>query len=317
MGHNEVFAVGLLLLLSLPMAIALLIVRCCMRLQQQLKAQDLSPVSEIQNDYDENHLVETIPLSEIEADDDLAYATQMIPRKKTRRHKLMPGIPACDLDEEEGQCEPMCPSSQVSSARGRSEMMEIKGKRTQRSKTDPTITTVCFRKADWRSRLEKPFVMSIKLGFLESVQDLSSALRQAFAEAWDDANMTGECDLGAMTIEYQTHDGDMHQLTAGMPLMDLTGVKALFVTTHITEAAVFGAAANSDKPGVKCINYSDPDEPGLVDMSLSGCCGIQSSHGGLRITSLPAALEEPELKPDRRAELVRFRAAKFKHYFTM
>ena len=156
-------------------------------------------------------------------------------------------------------------------------------------------------------------------------QELCQALRTAYEQAWEQAQVEGECDLGAITIECQQHDGEMIQLTQGASLTDFTEVKALFVTTNIHHAAVLsssGSSLSAPERTAAVTPAADAKDAGaaLVDMSLAGCCGVQSSCGGLRITSLPeesSADGRPGARRQRQVELARFRAAKFRHYFTM
>ena len=154
-------------------------------------------------------------------------------------------------------------------------------------------------------------------------QELCQSLRSAYEQAWEQAHVEGECDLGAITIECQRHDGEMIQLTQDSTALDFTEVKALFVTTNIPHAAVLSLSGSSLAPPERATTpAADAEEAGavLIDMSLAGCCGVQSSCGGLRITSLPEETSTdggPGARKQRQVELARFRAAKFRHYFTM
>jgi len=195
--------------------------------------------------------------------------------------------------------------------------------RSKRVLPDTRLTTVCFRKGDWHGRLQKPFVMGIRLDDVHSVPELCLSIRDAYEQAWERSQSEGECDLCAITIEYQLHDGPMIQLTADTPMPDLEAVDTLFVTTNISHVAVLspdGGSLHQPSVSTPTMAVPPPEEQGsmLVDMSLAGCCGVQSSCGGLRITSMPDVDDmEPEARRQRQVELSRFRAAKFRHYFTM
>lgn len=145
-------------------------------------------------------------------------------------------------------------------------------------------------------------------------QELSVAVRDAYKQACKQGQVEGDSDLGAITIECQFHDGEMLGLLPDMAMVELSAVKALFVTTNISQAAVidsFGASLLATPSYAE--SEEEPDE--LIDMSLAGCCGVQSSYGGLRIASQPHV--STRSRKQREAELSRFRAAKFRHYFTM
>lgn len=97
-------------------------------------------------------------------------------------------------------------------------------------------------------------------------------------------------------------------------------MRALFVTTNISQAAVLSSASLAI-PAASEFPVDDDlgSEVSLIDLSLAGCCGVQSTWGGLRInSSLPVHdADEAQARKDRQSELSRFRAAKFRHYFTL
>ena len=153
-------------------------------------------------------------------------------------------------------------------------------------------------------------------------QELCLQLRRAYQQwTYEGAEVAQEVDLGAITVECQHWDGQMVEITPGMELDGLADVRALFVTTNISQAAVL-SSASSALPVVSTRDEEEDDrsEVSLIDLSLAGCCGVQSTWGGLRINSDMSAHEldgAQARKEQRQSELSRFRAAKFRHYFTL
>lgn len=146
-------------------------------------------------------------------------------------------------------------------------------------------------------------------------------MRDAYEDAWEQGRIEGDRNLGAMTIECRWENGKMGHLTASEDVVDTNNIKTLLVTTNIPPAAMFTSTGSSCLPARQ---HSGNDinadgETGMIDMSLAGCCGVQSFHGGLRITSIPEIDVEDKEQAirERKAELARFRAAKLRHYFTM
>ena len=101
-------------------------------------------------------------------------------------------------------------------------------------------------------------------------QDLYDALhavleRAAAAEA-----------LSIVAVEYHDAQGNIVQVVKDADLRRINGTKALYVAVTSARPAACGNASS----------LSDDDESTvLVDLSLSGCCGIKSTYGGLAIAS--------------------------------
>ncbi|KAL3900174.1 MAG: hypothetical protein SGPRY_012509 [Prymnesium sp.] len=267
-----VFAMGLFLMLIIPIVLALVLARYCRVCRSDLYVKQSAQL--------ELEPEEIAPSSDVEDNSPLPIRRSTKKASKRPRRKMLAGRPARGgTDEEEGQCEPMCPQS-----------CEVVVPHSEQTKPlgagSSGFTTVCFRKSEWRSRLQKPLVMGVRVGFVKTVAELSVAVRDAYKQACKQGQVEGDSDLGAITIECQFHDGEMLGLLPDMAMVELSAVKALFVTTNISQAAVidsFGASLLATPSYAE--SEEEPDE--LIDMK------------------------------QREAELSRFRAAKFRHYFTM
>ncbi|KAL1528288.1 hypothetical protein AB1Y20_009645 [Prymnesium parvum] len=202
-----------------------------------------------------------------------------------------------------------------------SQLVPSRPPRKTRGKGSNEFTTICFRKGDWKSRLEKPLVMAANLSRVHDMTELSVAVRSAYEQALQQGLAQGDGDLGPITIECQLIDGEMVALTPQMERFCDKDVRALFVTTNLSESVVFKPSGSDKLPlTFRCASNDteDGEEAGLIDLSLSGCCGVQSSHGGLRITSCTDVEDaSPSSRKQRQADIYRFRASKLRHYFTM
>ena len=75
-------------------------------------------------------------------------------------------------------------------------------------------------------------------------------------------------------------------------------------------------------PPPSCVSAATEMGGGLRDLSLAGCCGVKSTHGGLTIVGRPPpppsrAEVDAQQRRERRSELNAFRASKFRHYLTL
>ena len=84
----------------------------------------------------------------------------------------------------------------------------------------------------------------------------------------------------AMAVEYRNAEGKMVQVVRNADLKELCAVRALFVTTSELVGDAGEEQYDNDDGLV------DNSGTALIDLSLSGCCGVQSTFGGLEITSL-------------------------------
>ena len=79
-----------------------------------------------------------------------------------------------------------------------------------------------------------------------------------------------------MAVEYHDAQENIVQVVQDADLRRLHGTKALYVAVTSARPAACGNASSLD---------DDEESTALVDLSLSGCCGIKSTYGGLAITS--------------------------------
>ena len=105
-----------------------------------------------------------------------------------------------------------------------------------------------------------------------------------------------------MVIDFRDARGRLQRVTRETDLRELTSVKALYVTTKALLASDGSAAGCSEADGDDgdalddnvSLASSDAASSVLVDLSLAGCCGVQSTCGGLVIQSDPRAFAEAE-----------------------
>jgi len=299
-----VFVTGLATLLGLPLLGGLCVAWCCCR--YHLGADGRRRRRELRGAF-----VEALPTSEGEDDDpeSCTSTSEEVAKECASRMSGAAAMPSSVRSENpEDLREPMCRQNIAS----------------QLSVTVPKLTKVCFRKADWRSRQRRPIVLELALEHVRTVTDLSLRLRHAHRQRVGSHNAScvgseddTDGDLGAITIECQHWDGQMAEIIPGMDLDGLSEVRALFVTTNLSQAVLLprgGAVVPAASP-----LDDDQQSEALVDFSLAGCCGVQSTGGGLRITSsvIVSDADEARARRDRLSELSRFRAAKFRHYLTL
>jgi len=123
-----------------------------------------------------------------------------------------------------------------------------------------------------------------------------------------------------MTVEFQLVSSEMVQIVPGLDLSTIGEVKAIFVTTNIAPSALLS-------PSGSVLPRADSErcEDGMRDLSLAGCCEVQTTAGGLRISSSApswatissAVEEEARAQRQRKTELSKFRARKYRQYFSM
>eukprot|EP00965_Chrysotila_dentata_P257457 6212891-Pleurochrysis_carterae.AAC.4 len=116
----------------------------------------------------------------------------------------------------------------------------------------------------------------------------------------------------------------MVPVAANSDLGMLTMLGTLYVTTNSAPTALLSSSgshlAAMPVTHQRSLPRADPmdDGGGLVDVSLASCCGVQTTYGGLRITSNTCRVERvSERERERRAERNNLRAAKFRHYLTL
>lgn len=140
-----------------------------------------------------------------------------------------------------------------------------------------------------------------------ALQELYSTLHQAHRQATlkkDGGSMGESRDDGSfnMTVEYRDKRGQLAQVTSAAHLKDLVRIKALYVTISVAPLIVCDQSSIplSDRDSVTrgCKTPQAPSETNqssddeqldnssdvLIDLSLAGCCGVQSTLGGLTVT---------------------------------
>ena len=97
----------------------------------------------------------------------------------------------------------------------------------------------------------------------------------------------------AMVIEFRDNGARLVQVTATTELKELSAAKALYVTVSAASLPAQGVGGAEHGGGSdRAATSSDAEElidDGtslvLVELSLAGCCGVQSTHGGLVLAS--------------------------------
>lgn len=162
-----------------------------------------------------------------------------------------------------------------------------------------------------------------------SVQELCARLRDEYCEEM----AVGESgDASALTVEYRDREGAMTQVTSKTRVSRIFEGGVLYVTSSAAPTALVSRASSAASRSTRaesratssaltlqpmCGGVMPHEDRGLVDLSLASCCGVQTRHGGLMLTSHTSSAQAVELKRHRRLELERLRAAKFRHYFSM
>lgn len=161
------------------------------------------------------------------------------------------------------------------------------------------------------------------------VQELCARLRDEYCEEM----AVGESgDASALTVEYRDREGAMTQVTSKTRVSRIFEGGVLYVTSSAAPTALVSRASSAASRSTlaesratssaltlqpMCGGVMPHEDRGLVDLSLASCCGVQTRHGGLMLTSHTSSAQAVELKRHRRLELERLRAAKFRHYFSM
>lgn len=118
-------------------------------------------------------------------------------------------------------------------------------------------------------------------------QDLHIALRKVLAKVTDANNSSLPLDSPdhetALTVEYSDVHGNLQPVIMEGDLKKLRDAKAIYVTT--TAAPVLSPQSNS-LAEMTAVEDAVDEESDLIDLSLSGCCGIKSNYGGLEISSI-------------------------------
>jgi hypothetical protein len=82
----------------------------------------------------------------------------------------------------------------------------------------------------------------------------------------------------AMAVEYRDASGALEQVTTRTDLAQLSAARELFVTLSPLSHGGWGDAVVTGDDEMD-------DSFDLVDLSLAGCCGVQSTYGGLIVSS--------------------------------
>ena len=283
------FAIGMGLMLAVPLLLALTIASCWRRCQKQLTARSREDSchrstarwSECREDP-----------SDEDDDDDEPVTTRREEEPVTPRRLLL-----ASSDEEEAS-----PRRQRASRPGRVPRRGTGG-RCAASTAEPELTKVFFRSSDWSSRGRQPKMAELSLQGVTSVQELCARLREALGR--------GALAEGlALSIEYQDSMGEMVQLTQGAEMDVLDGVRSLYVTTNRAKS-LLSESTSSKAPSMSRCSSSQPLVAADDDDDLSGCSGVKSTCGGIEV----AASAVP--RKQSRSERHRFRLTKLKHYFTL
>ena len=186
----------------------------------------------------------------------------------------------------------------------RRDSWDVSPSRSQYQRSSTKFTPVYFRQAnDWCSCTRRPLTSKVALDSIHSLPELHDALRRAreqiYAEQYHGARESAaeRGSAGEWIIEYRNAHAKLVRVTKETDLRELSVVKALYVTTKAppsttgpsaSSSGAIAGSANADRP-----NDDDDDDASLVsseaassvliDLSLAGCCGVQSTSGGLVI----------------------------------
>uniref|UniRef100_A0A7S0J8J8 Uncharacterized protein n=1 Tax=Calcidiscus leptoporus TaxID=127549 RepID=A0A7S0J8J8_9EUKA len=253
-------------------------------------------------------------------------------RRRRRWNSLL--LP-CWSANRHSACQEMVPTSDGEDDDGESRVRrERRRQRDSRAKTplasalasarsacSTGLTKVYFRESDWCSRVRKPIIIELPIDGVHSVQELCTVLRHAHRTVIGGQGpgaAEAAADTIAMTIEYQDPNGRMVQVAANSNMQLLAQIGALYVTTNNAPTAFLSstgthlAATPLDQAAQQ--KSSAGESQGLVEVSLAGCCGVQSTYGGLRVTSNTCHADRTGPRQDRRGLS---RAAKLRHYMTL
>ena len=138
-------------------------------------------------------------------------------------------------------------------------------------------------------------------------------IKYLVSEAIPNTDMQLGVFLGALELFFALldHVTTLYVTTSSKPTALLTGGGSHLATRPVPEE--MGPARLAMGPA------SDGME-GLVDVSLAGCCGVQTTYGGLRITGgakPPAAAPASRRQQPSTADVHKLRLSKFRHYLTL
>ena len=284
------FAIGMGLMLAVPLLLALTIASCWRRCRKQLTVQRWSREDSCHRPTARWSECREDP-SDDDDDDELVTARREEEPVTPRRLLL-----ARSSDEEE-----TTPRRKRASLPGRMPRRGTGGRCT--STAEPELTKVFFRSSDWSSRGRQPKMAELSLQGVTSVQELCARLREALGR--------GALAEGlALSIEYQDSMGEMVQLTQGAEMDVLDGVRSLYVTTNRAKS-LLSESTSSKAPSMSRCSSSQPLVAADDDDDLSGCCGVKSTCGGIEVASSAVPRKRS------RSERHRFRLTKLKHYFTL
>ena len=184
---------------------------------------------------------------------------------------------------------------------------------------------VYFRQAEELcSCTHKPLVTKLALDHVHSVAELHDILHQAYEQLCARQRhdgityRRGQEGTTTMVVEYRNTHARLVRVSKQTDLRNvLSNVKALYVT--MAARALDSSGSSHSIGGLNCTvdvyrtastDGDDDDENGsmvsdaassvLVDLSLAGCCGVQSTCGGLVITG--SVQSEPVLGERRHAQ---------------
>mmetsp|Transcript_1346 Transcript_1346/g.3804 ORF Transcript_1346/g.3804 Transcript_1346/m.3804 type:complete len:305 (+) Transcript_1346:180-1094(+) len=149
------------------------------------------------------------------------------------------------------------------------------------------LTTIHFRRSDWAVQRRKPLSTKAGLHNISTLPELHRALHRSLHRATGDELVAPLSSLTSslpLTVEHRDKRGKLQLLGEG-DIAKLSDLDTLYVTISISSPA-----AGDDKD-------SDCDDNGsevLVDLSLSGCCGIRSTYGGLVVTGCAGSSSSPQ-----------------------
>lgn len=234
-------------------------------------------------------------------------------------HQLVPGqdviaTAECDWDDEES---------------GGSDRVRGATRGSARPRGGRRLMKVYFRTSDWCSHGQPPLMVKLDLEDVCSVAELCARLRDEYCEEMA-VGQSG--DASALTVEYRDREGATTQVTSKTRVSRIFEGGVLYVTSSAAPTALVSRASSAASRSTRaesratssaltlqpmCGGVMPHEDRGLVDLSLASCCGVQTRHGGLMLTSHTSSAQAVELKRHRRLELERLRAAKFRHYFSM
>jgi hypothetical protein len=300
------FAIGMGLMLSVPLLLALAVASCWRRCQKQLTTRRWSREDSCHRPTARWSECREDPSDDDDDDDDDDDGSgggggggggELVTARREEEPVTPRRLLLASSDEEEAT-----PRCQRASRPGRVPRRGAGGGCA--SAAEPDLTKVFFRSSDWSSRGRQPKMAELSLQGVTSVQELCARLRGALGR--------GALAEGlALSIEYQDGTGEMAQLTHGAEMDVLDGVRSLYVTANRAKSLLPDESTSSKAPSMSRCSSSQPLVAADDDDDLSGCCGVKSSCGGIEVAS--SAVPQKRSRSERH----RFRLTKLKHYFTL